>query len=136
MVIKMTEQEFQSKAAELIQQMVNTIADKDYGNLVSGIPPKTSWSSWNDAEPTPENACIGFGQWLDGQLAMWEEDEDKKFVVDHFNESCLDEIELRADNTSFVTYRPTSFRDELDFWFEIDFKIENEQIVAEFDVNI
>lgn len=132
----MTEQEFQSKATELIQLMVDTIADKEYAKLVSSIPPKTSWSSWNDAEPTPENACIGFGQWLDGQLAMWEEDEDKKFVVDHFNDSCLEDIELEEDNTSFVTYNPTSFGEELDFWFEIDFKLENEQITAVFDVNI
>ena len=83
----MTEQKFKAKATELIKLMVNTIADKEYTKLVSSIPPKPSWASFNDAEPTSENDCLGFGKWLDEQLAMWEEDEDKKFVVDHFNES-------------------------------------------------
>ena len=68
---------------------------------------------------------------------MWEEDYDEKYVVDHFDESCLDEIELENDNTSFVTYRPTNAGEELDFWFEIEFKVEEDgRITAIFDVNI
>lgn len=132
----MTEQEFKAKATELIKLMVDTIANKEYTKLISIIPPKPSWSSFIDAEPTLENDCLGFGRWLNEQLAIWEEDEDKKFVVDHFNESCLGEIELENDNTSFVTYSPTSFGEELDFWFEIDFEVKGEQITAIFDVNI
>lgn len=131
----MTEQEFKARATGLIKLMVDTIADKEYTKLASAIPVKPSWASYIDAEPTPENDSLGFGQWLDEQLAMWEEDYDKKFVVDHFNESCLSDIKLRNDNTSFVTYRPTSLGEKLDFWFEIDFKVENEQIIAVFDVN-
>lgn len=52
------------------------IADKEYTKLVSTIPPKLSWAI--DAEPTPENACLGFWKWLVEQLAMWEEDYDKE----------------------------------------------------------
>lgn len=133
----MTEQEFRTKATELIRLMVDTIADREYIKLLSSIPPKSSWADWNDAEPTPENGCLGFGQWLDEQLAMWEEDYEEKYVVDHFDESCLDEIELENDNTSFVTYRPTNAGEELDFWFEIEFKVEEDgRITAIFDVNI
>lgn len=132
----MTEQEFKAEATELIKLMVDTIAAKEYTKLISSIPPKPSWASFHDAEPTPENDCLGFGKWLDEQLAMWEEDEDKKFVVDRFNESCLEKIKLENDNTSFVTYRPTSFGEELEFWFEIDFEVKGEQITAIFDVNI
>lgn len=73
----MTEQKFKAKAAELIKLMVDTIADKEYKKLVSSISPKPSWSSFIDAESTPENDCLGFGEWLDGQLAMWEENEEK-----------------------------------------------------------
>lgn len=131
----MTEQEFKAKATELIKLMVDTIADKEYTKLVSSIPPK-SWASFIDAEPTLENDCLGFGKWLNEQLAMWEEDENKKFVVDRFNEACLGKIELLNDNTSCVTYRPTSLGEELDFWFEIDFEVIDEQITAIFDVNI
>lgn len=134
----MTEQEFKTKATELIKLMINTVADKEYTKLVLSIPPKSSWADWNDTEPTPENGCLGFGQWLDEQLAMWEEDYDEKFVVDHFEESCLlGEIELENDNTSFVTYCPTNAGEELDFCFEIEFKVEEDgQITAVFDVNV
>lgn len=121
--------------------MIDTIADKEYEKLVSGIPPKLSWASYIDAEPTLENACLGFGQWLDELLAMWEEDEDKKFVVDHFKETCIcmediNESKLKTNNRDMVSYRPTSFGEQLDFWFEIEFFLEGGQIAAVFDVNI
>ena len=138
----MAEPGFEAKAQELIQLMVDTIADKEYAKLVSNIPPKLSWSSFIDAEPTSENACMGFGKWLVEQLAMWEEDEDKKFAVDHFKKSCMDavgdadEARLEANNRAMVCYRPTSFGEPLDFWFEIEFFIENGQVKAVFDVNI
>ena len=68
----MVESGFKTKAQELIKLMVDTIADKEYAKLVSSIPPKLSWAAFIDAEPTSENACLGFGKWLVEQLAMWE----------------------------------------------------------------
>ncbi len=124
---------------ELIQLMVDTIANKEYAKLVSSIPPKLSWASFIDAEPTAENACLGFGQWLDEQLAMWEEDEDKKFVVDPFKKSCMEDINearLEMERRDMVCYNPTSFGERLDFWFEIEFFMEDGRLKAEFDVNI
>lgn len=135
----MKELGFRAKAQELIQLMVDTIADEEYVKLVSSIPPKRSWASFIDAEPTSENACLGFGKWLVEQLAMWEEDEGKKFVVDHFERSCMENIHeerLETDKRDIVSYNPTSFGEQLDFWFEIEFFIENGQIKAVFDVNI
>ena len=139
---KMIESEFKTKAQELIKLMVDTIADKEYTKLVSSIPPKSSWASFIDTEQTSENACLGFGKWLIEQLAMWEEYEDKKFAVDHFQKSCMEDIDamdearLEIDNRDIVCYRPTSFGEELDFWFEIEFFTEDGQIKAVFDVNI
>ena len=124
---------------ELIQLMVDTIANKEYAKLVSSIPPKLSWASFIDAEPTAENACLGFGQWLDEQLAMWEEDEDKKFVVDPFKKSCMEDIHearLEKERRDMVCYNPTSFGEPLDFWFEIELFMEDGRLKAEFDVNI
>ena len=46
------------------------------------------------------------------QLAMWEEDEGKKFVVDHFGRSCMENIHeerLEIDKRDIVSYNPTSF---------------------------
>lgn len=135
----MIESEFKTKAQELIKLMVDTIADKEYTKLVSSIPPKSSWASFIDTEQTSENACLGFGKWLVEQLAMWEEDEGKKFVVDHFEKSCMENIHeerFETDKRVIVSYSPTSFGEQLDFWFEIEFFIENGQIKAVFDVNI
>ena len=133
----MTQQEFNAKATELIKEMVNTIADKDFSRLAASIPPKLSWAHQIDAEETAENACIGFGKWLEEQLALWEEDYEKKFVVDPFDSGRLDNIdELDEEGQSFNTYSPTSFGEQLDFWFEIEFQVENEQIIAVFDINI
>ena len=138
----MVESGFKTKAQELIKLMVDTIADKEYEKLVSNIPPKLSWAAFIDAEPTSENACLGFGKWLVEQLAMWEEYEDKEFVVDHFQKSCMEDIDdtdearLETDNSDVVCYRPKSFGEELDFWFEIEFFTEDGQIKAVFDVNI
>lgn len=132
----MTEKEFIEKATELIKQIVNAIADKKYTALASLAKIDLNWSSWLDLEETPESACLGFGQWLEEQLAMWEEDEQRSFVVDHFDESCLEEIKLWADNTSSVTYFPTNSGERLDFVFEIDLKIDqNNEIIAALDVN-
>ena len=138
----MVESGFKTKAQELIKLMVDTIADKEYAKLASSIPPKLSWAAFIDAEPTSENACLGFGKWLVEQLAMWEEYEDKEFVVDHFQKSCMEDIDdtdearLETDNSDVVCYRPMSFGEELDFWFEIEFFTEDGQIKAVFDVNI
>jgi len=135
----MAELGFKTKAQELIELMVDTIADKEYAKLVSSIPPKLSWASYIKAEPTPENACLGFGKWLVEQLALWEEDEGKKFVVDHFKKSCMEDIHeerLETYKKDMVSYNPTSFGEGLDFWFEIEFFIENGQIKAVFDINI
>lgn len=129
----MTEQEFKTKATELVKSIVNNIADKKYDELAAVAQ---IHSSWVESGQTQEQAFLEFGKWLDEQLAMWAEDEEKEFVVDRFDEACLDDIELEEDNTSFTTYNPTNSGEELDFWFEIDFKVEeNGQITATFNVN-
>lgn len=129
----MTEQEFKSKATELVKVIVNNIADKKYDELAAVAQ---IHSSWVESGQTQEQAFLEFGKWLDEQLAMWAEDEEKEFVVDRFDEACLGDIELEEDNTSFTTYNPTNSGEELDFWFEIDFKVEeNGPITATFNVN-
>ncbi len=129
----MIKQEFEEKAMVMIKTMVDTIANKEYDMLIFSIPPDISWA---DGENTIENACVGFGEWLDDQLAMWEEYYEKVFIVDAFNETSLDEISLNQDNTSFVCYQPTSNGEELDLWFEIKFEVNGDDIIARFDVNI
>lgn len=123
----MTQQEFNAKATELIKEMVNAIADKDFPRLAASIPPKLAWAGQMGADKTVENACLGFGKWLEEQLALWEEYNGQKY----------DEIDaLNEKGVSFNTYNPASFGEQLDFWFEMEFQVKNEQISAVFDVNI
>ena len=130
----MEEQEFIKKATELVKTVVNYIADKKYAELASVAKIDDSWIE--DGQ-TQEQAFLSCGKWLDEQLAMWAEVEEREFVVDHFDESCLEEIEVEDDNRAFVTYNPTNSGEELDLWFEIDFKVENnERITATFNVNV
>jgi len=129
----MTEQGFKIKATELVKVIINNIADKKYAELAAVAQ---IHSSWVEAGQTQEQAFLEFGKWLDEQLAMWAEDEEKEFVIDRFDEACLGDIELEEDNTSFTTYNPTNSGEELDLWFEISFKVEeNERITATFNVN-
>lgn len=129
----MTEQEFKTKATELVKVIVNNIADKKYDEIAAVAQ---IHSSWVESGQTQEQAFLEFGKWLDEQLAMWAEDEEKEFVIDRFDEACLGDIELEEDNTSSTTYNPTNSGEELDLWFEIAFKVEeNGQITATFNVN-
>ncbi len=129
----MTEREFKSKATELVKVIINNIADKKYAELAAAAQ---IHSSWVEAGQTQEQAFSEFGKWLDEQLAMWAEDEEKEFVIDRFDEACLGDIELEEDNTSFTTYNPTNSGEELDLWFEIAFKVEeNGEITAALNVN-
>lgn len=129
----MTEQEFKTKATELVKSIINNIADKKYDELAAVAEINSSWIKEGQ---TKEQAFLEFGEWLDEQLAMWAEDEEREFVIDRFDEACLDDIELEEDNTSFTTYNPTNSGEELDLWFEIAFKIEgNGQITATLNVN-
>ena len=49
----MTNQEFEAKAVELVQGMINTMAAKEYAKLAFSLPPKASWASYIDAEEAP-----------------------------------------------------------------------------------
>lgn len=129
----MKEQEFLAKATELAKHIIDTIADREYVKLASFAQID---SSWIKSGQTQEAACLAFGEWLDGQLALWKEDEGREFVIDHFSADALEDIELRG-NRSFVTYDPTNSGERLDLWFEIEFVIKQDgQIQATFNVNI
>ena len=129
----MNEQDFILKATDFVKRIVDAIADKKYAQLSSFVQID---SSWVEPGQTQEAAILAFGEWLDEQLAIWAEDEEREFVVDPFREDCLEDIELEGDS-SFVTYNPTNSGEYLDLWFEIKFKIEKSgQIKATLNVNI
>lgn len=128
----MTKQELKPKAAELVKRIINTIADREYAKLASFAQAAPSWV---EEGQTQEDGFLKFGEWLDDQLAVWEEYEEKTFVVDHFDETCLKDIKPENDGF-FTTYWPTNSGEPLPFWFEIDFYVDkNDQISVSFNVN-
>lgn len=132
----MTQQEFTAKATEIIRQTVDALADKEYEKLASFLRLAPSWI---EEGQTLQEAFVEFGEWLDGQLAMWEEEEEKPFQIDHFEESCIEDMEDFSENqtSAMVTYLPTNAGERLDLWFEIAFSIENDgELTAELNVNV
>ena len=71
--------------------------------------------SWLDEDKSLEDCYIKSREWLDGQLELWAEDEEKEFVIDNFVIDAIDELEV-DENEVFVTYNPTSHGEKLDFW--------------------
>jgi len=130
----MTEKEYAAAATEIVKRIVDCIADGEYAAIApyAEIDP-----SWGDPGQTQPEVYESFGEWLDEQLAMWEEDEEKGFVVDHFDESCIDEEISFEGNRALVSYSPTNDGEKLDLWFEIDFRIADDgKLKAKFNVNV
>lgn len=134
----MTKEEYKAKTTEIIKQFVNAVADKEYAKLASIMRTE---SFCKDVE-TQEEGFLFFGKWLDEQLECWEEDYGHPFVVDHFQEKSLDlnEGEFFKSGNEYIetaTYSPTSNGEQLDFWFEFDIYIkEDDTISVVFDLNI
>lgn len=134
----MTVQEYKMEITELVRQFVNAVAEKEYGKLASIVRTE----SWCKPEETQEEGFLSFGNWLDQQLADWEEEEGRPFVVDHFEESCLDLdeegfLQIGDGKCACPTYNPTNSGEPLDFWFEFETIVkEDGTLSVVFDINI
>lgn len=134
----MTAKEARANMTDLITQFVNAIAQKEYGTLASFA--KTE--SWCQPGESQEEGFLSFGEWLEEQLAGWEEDEGRPFAIDPFQAASLDLDEdgfLPSNNGkhAFATYQLTNAGEPLDLWFEFR-GMENEDgtLSILFDVNL
>ena len=132
----MTQQELNTKAIDIIKKMIDTIADKNYEELASFMQTDPSWVK--DGE-TQKEGFLELGEWIDEQLAMWEEEEEREFKIDHFDESCIDIEPCFDGKQSFctATCQPMNSGEALDFWFEIEFQIkDNDELKPILNINI
>lgn len=121
------------KAKERVKAIINLISQGEFDKLSSVTLIESSWC--NDSG-TQEGGIKEFAEWLDEQFKLWEEDYGKKYVVDPFDEACLDLGDFVNDRF-FAVYNPTSNGEEIDFWFEIKMWLnEKEELISEFNVNI
>lgn len=130
----MTEQEFYKKAAENVRQIVNCIADHEYSKLqtVTEINLEV-----HHHFKTQSEAMNQLTTWLDDQLKIWSEYENKKCIVDYFNEKYFDfKIDRFDRKKAFGSYMPHSYGEELCFIFEFDFIVDVEDVTSRFSINV
>lgn len=130
----MTEQQFREEAVENVRQIVNCIADHEYEKLrtVTAIDLSVHSSYKSQFEAIEEITA-----WLEEQLQIWSEYENKEFVVDHFDEKYFYfNIHQFESNSAFGYFRPHSHGEELDVTFEFDFAVDDERVVSLFSINV
>ncbi len=128
----MTQLEFENKAKSIVRDLINYIAQDEYHKIASIVMIDPSWCLENE---TQADGIRSFEEWLKGQLQLWSDDYGKEYIIDPFNEKnlCLSNLE---NNRSFSEYNPTSHGEELDFWFELDMHVdENDELVMCFNIN-
>lgn len=129
----MTEAQFREKAINNVKQLIDCIAAHEYEKLHTIA---TISSSWCSKDKTQEDGIAEFTEWLDEQLKLWAEYEGKEFVVDPFEEQHFEILHFEEHCVS-AAYNPQSHGEPLDFWFELDFGIEDDgSISLEFEINI
>lgn len=129
----MTQLEFENKAKSIVRDLINYIAQDEYHKISSIVMIDSSWCSENK---TQADGILSFKEWLKDQLQLWSDDDGKEYIIDPFNEKnlCLSNLE---NNCSFSEYNPTSHGEELDFWFELDMHVaENDELIICFNINI
>ncbi len=128
----MTKRKLKAMAKERVKQIVNLISQKRFAELADITLIEESWCGESGAQA---DGFKEFGEWLTEQLALWAEDEGKEFVVDEFDESCLEHLDIEEEGI-WADYSPTNHGEPLDFWFEIPMNVEGDKLISVFNVNI
>ena len=129
----MTQEKFEMMATERVKQIVNCISREEYDRLLSVTQIDNSWCGEGGTQADGINA---FTEWLKEQFALWTEEDGKDYVVDLFDKKWL-QLDKLESNYAFATYSATSHGEMLDFWFEFELTVdENEQLTAVLNVNI
>ena len=124
---------FEKKAIELIKEIVELIAEKKFTEMSEKVLINESWCGNSG---TQADGIDKFKKWITGQLAMWEEDEGVPFRVDSFSIDKLNLGEL-SNGVSNSIYQPTSYGEDLDFWFEfVILERHDNNLQIEFNVNM
>lgn len=125
----MKQEEFRAVVRETVKALIDSIAAGEYDKIPNNVDIDESW--YSDGM-TREEALAEFKDWLEGQLAFWNEKYDADYVFDAFRDESLNrdewgewiEDEDGSEEQDFVEYQPTSHGEDIDFWFEINIKNE------------
>ena len=126
-------EQLEVKAKERVKAIIDLISKEEFDKLSSVTLIANSWC--NDSG-TQEGGIKEFAEWLREQFELWKEDFDKEFVVDPFDEKCLDLGDF-VNERYFAVYNPTSHGEEIDLRFEIKMWLnEKDELISEFNINI
>lgn len=129
----MTDEQLESAAKERVKSIINYISGEEFDKLSSVTLIN---SSWCDEGKPQEDGIKEFAEWLKEQFKLWEEDYGQKYVVDPFDEACLDLGDF-VNGRYFAVYNPTSHGEGIDFWFEIKLHLnESSELISEFNINV
>lgn len=131
----MEKQNFESCIEELVKDIINCVAEKDYDELeqIALID-----EEWIEEDEEQNDGFRRFEEWIEDQLSSWEEETGEEFVIDSFDKEYL-EIDIDQDNgeCALATYTPTSDSEDLDIWFEFRCTADkDDKIQAVFTVNM
>lgn len=130
----MTQIEFETRSKDRIKSLINYISQNKYSDISSVAMIDASWCSENESQ---EDGICTFEKWVKEQLQLWTDDNDKEFIIDCYDEKQLDLRIVENDANCLIgEYTPTSYAEELEFWFELDLcKDENDNIILCFNIN-
>lgn len=130
----MTQIELEAKAKDKIRNLINYISQNKYSEISSIAMIDPSWCSENE---TQEDGIRAFEEWIKGQLQLWADDNGREFVIDPYVEKQLNLRNVEDEVNRLVgEYTPNSHGEELEFWFELDVYIdENDNFTLCFNVN-
>lgn len=130
----MMKQDFYKKAVENVKQIVNYIADHEYANLQTVTEINLDLYSHFKTQSEAINQLTA---WIDNQLNIWSEYENKNYCIDYFNENYFDfKIDLFDGEKAFGSYIPHSYGEELCLMFEFDFIVDGEVVTSQFSINV
>ena len=126
-------EQLEVRAAERVKAIIDLISQGEFDKLSSVTLIASSWCSDSG---TQEGGIKEFAEWLREQFELWKEDFDKDFIVDPFDEACLDLGDF-VNERYFAVYNPTSHGEGIDFWFEIKLWLnEKDELISEFNINV
>ena len=126
-------EQLEARATERVKSIIDLISKEEFDKLSSVTLIESSWCGNGG---TQEDGINEFAEWLREQFELWKEDFDKDFVVDPFDEKCLDLGDF-VNERYFAVYNPTSRGEGIDFWFEIKMWLnEKDELISEFNINI
>lgn len=107
---------------ERMSGFINALANKHYDQLSQFVTVNPSWLRSGES---PEKQLASTVAGIEECFALWEEDEGRSYFIDPYESAQLKDFEW-SDGSGFAVYWSTCRGEELDFWFEVYLKLDEQ----------